>query len=205
MVLGRERPKRGRRSPVTTEHLFGMRFVTMARARIHISVGNDKEPSLFRAWRSEWEERIQSVSENQGCGCCTDIYDVEGPQEAIDEFERSRAVLWQSLLVDLRRANSKWSIVYWLGWALIAVALGAHFWVNSLTLNLLGVVGCAMMIVSDLVSDIVKNRVLAGLFDPPNSRSKCPHCGHIHSMRTLRLYRRPTACAICGHTWGANK
>ena len=24
------------------------------------------------------------VSENSGCGCCVEIYDVEGPQEAID-------------------------------------------------------------------------------------------------------------------------
>lgn len=24
------------------------------------------------------------ISDNTGCGCCVDIYDVEGPQEAID-------------------------------------------------------------------------------------------------------------------------
>ncbi len=31
-----------------------------------------------------WQDRLTFVSDEQGCGCCVSIFDVEGPRDAID-------------------------------------------------------------------------------------------------------------------------
>lgn len=56
----------------------------MARATITIDVQNGSETATCRSWFERWESTLVRVSENYGCGCCVEIYDVEGPQEAID-------------------------------------------------------------------------------------------------------------------------
>ena len=56
----------------------------MARATITVAVQNSSDCSECRAWFERWEDALTRVSDNSGCGCCVEIYDVEGPQEAID-------------------------------------------------------------------------------------------------------------------------
>ena len=56
----------------------------MARATITIDVHNTSDCAESRSWFHQWERSLVRVSENSGCGCCVEIYDVEGPQEAID-------------------------------------------------------------------------------------------------------------------------
>ena len=38
------------------------------------------------AWFARWRPRLAYCSENQGCGCCVDIWDVEAPAEAVAEL-----------------------------------------------------------------------------------------------------------------------
>ena len=34
------------------------------------------------AWFDRWGPALTSVSDNLGCGCCVDVFEVEGPPEA---------------------------------------------------------------------------------------------------------------------------
>jgi hypothetical protein len=37
---------------------------------------------MIEQWLATWQSRLNYVSNNEGCGCCVDIYNIEGPQEA---------------------------------------------------------------------------------------------------------------------------
>ena len=52
----------------------------MAHAQIIIAVDRPTEVAEFDAWLAANESRLTYVSENTGCGCCVDIYDVDGPE-----------------------------------------------------------------------------------------------------------------------------
>jgi len=68
----------------------------MPRATMTIDVHNASECAECRAWFERWEGALTRVSDNSGCGCCVEIYDVEGPQEAIDAIPQQL------------RTDSKW-------------------------------------------------------------------------------------------------
>lgn len=38
------------------------------------------------AWFAKWRAQLSYCSENTGCGCCVDTWDVDGPDAAINEF-----------------------------------------------------------------------------------------------------------------------
>ena len=46
------------------------------------------ERELLDAWVLKWRERVAFISENKGCGCCVDIYDVSASEEAMREIPR---------------------------------------------------------------------------------------------------------------------
>ena len=54
------------------------------RATICVAVDFPDEVREVEAWFAAWRENLTYVSDNQGCGCCVDIWDVDGPREAID-------------------------------------------------------------------------------------------------------------------------
>jgi len=56
----------------------------MPRATLIISADAPGEREAADRWFEAWGGRMTFVSGNTGCGCCVDIYDVEGPLEAID-------------------------------------------------------------------------------------------------------------------------
>jgi hypothetical protein len=56
----------------------------MPRATIIIKTDDPDEVTACDAWFERWDSSLTRKSDNYGCGCCVDIYDVEGPQEAID-------------------------------------------------------------------------------------------------------------------------
>ncbi len=58
----------------------------MARAQIIVSVDQPQEVKFVAEWFERWRERLAAVSENTGCGCCVDIWDVDGPVEALREL-----------------------------------------------------------------------------------------------------------------------
>src|SRR5262245_45156582 len=64
-------------------------FPAMPRATIIISADATEEREAADGWFDAWSSRMTFLSDNTGCGCCVDIYDVEGPQEAIDAIPAS--------------------------------------------------------------------------------------------------------------------
>ena len=57
----------------------------MARATISVSIDNEREVMAVNAWLNRWGTRLK-LSDNQGCGCCVDIWDVEAPRQALAEL-----------------------------------------------------------------------------------------------------------------------
>lgn len=58
----------------------------MPRYTICATADNPEERQHFQAWLKQWKSQLQYVSKNYGCGCCVDMYDIEGPATAIDKL-----------------------------------------------------------------------------------------------------------------------
>jgi hypothetical protein len=56
------------------------------RATIIVAADAPDEREAAEAWFAKWSSQLQYRSENTGCGCCVDIWDVEGPDEVIAEI-----------------------------------------------------------------------------------------------------------------------
>jgi hypothetical protein len=72
-------------------------LICMPRATITITTDDPAEVEAIEAWFEQWRPSLARVSDNYGCGCCVDIYDVEGPSEAIDSIPESCRTMsdWQ--------------------------------------------------------------------------------------------------------------
>ena len=57
----------------------------MARATVSVSIDNEREVMAVNAWLNRWGTRLK-LSDQQGCGCCVDIWDVEAPRQALAEL-----------------------------------------------------------------------------------------------------------------------
>jgi len=53
------------------------------RATICVDRNHQDEVEAVEAWFARWRGCLTFVSENEGCGCCVDIWNVEGPDEAM--------------------------------------------------------------------------------------------------------------------------
>ena len=53
------------------------------KATICVDIESDDEMREVDNWFLTWRDKLTSVSEDKGCGCCVRIWDVEGPPEAI--------------------------------------------------------------------------------------------------------------------------
>jgi len=58
----------------------------MLKATVIVARDNPSEVSAIELWFSQWRDKLVSVSENHGCGCCVDIWEIEGPSEAFAEL-----------------------------------------------------------------------------------------------------------------------
>jgi hypothetical protein len=56
------------------------------RATIVVSVEAPEEVAAADAWFARWRAQLTYLSENTGCGCCVDIWDVDAPDEAVEEL-----------------------------------------------------------------------------------------------------------------------
>ena len=56
------------------------------RATICVDVNRADDRAAVEAWFERWRSRLSVLSENEGCGCCVDIWNVDGPAEAIAEI-----------------------------------------------------------------------------------------------------------------------
>lgn len=57
----------------------------MARATLSVTIDNERDIQAVNAWFRRWGTRIQ-CTDNQGCGCCVDVWHVEAPSEALAEL-----------------------------------------------------------------------------------------------------------------------
>ena len=58
----------------------------MPRFTICVDVNEPDEAALADAWLNKWQDKVEYLSKNQGCGCCVNIYDVEGSEAAFSEL-----------------------------------------------------------------------------------------------------------------------
>jgi hypothetical protein len=70
----------------------------MVRATLISASDQPDEIAAMESWLAGWSQCLSYISDEQGCGCCIHMLDVEGPQEAIDAIP------------DLIRATSDWSL-----------------------------------------------------------------------------------------------
>jgi hypothetical protein len=56
------------------------------RATICVDVENKDEVAAVDAWFRPWRARLTFISENEGCGCCVNLWRVDGPPEAVAEI-----------------------------------------------------------------------------------------------------------------------
>jgi hypothetical protein len=55
---------------------------------VSVTIDNEREVMAVSAWLNRWGPKLK-LSDNQGCGCCVDIWDVQGPRAALDELPPS--------------------------------------------------------------------------------------------------------------------
>ena len=72
----------------------------MAKAQIVVSVDEAEEVRIVTEWFDRWRDRLISISANSGCGCCVDIWNVEGPEEALRELPDA-VIAYPGLSVDV--------------------------------------------------------------------------------------------------------
>lgn len=58
----------------------------MTRITIIVDVEEPREVQAMDAWFARWTEHLSHRSQNHGCGCCVDIWEVDAPAEAIAEI-----------------------------------------------------------------------------------------------------------------------
>ncbi|WP_440224217.1 hypothetical protein ACQQ2N_03120 [Dokdonella sp. MW10] len=58
----------------------------MPRATIVVAVDEPGEIEAAERWLARWSTAITYQSDNQGCGCCVDIWEVEASAEAMAEL-----------------------------------------------------------------------------------------------------------------------
>jgi len=57
----------------------------MPEREVVVDVAVERERSAFSNWLERWRDRVV-LSENQGCGCCVDIWRIDGPEDARSEL-----------------------------------------------------------------------------------------------------------------------
>jgi hypothetical protein len=53
------------------------------RATLCVEVDKPEQRLAAARWFESWREELTYVSRNHGCGCCVDLFDVEGSEAAI--------------------------------------------------------------------------------------------------------------------------
>lgn len=58
----------------------------MPKATLTVAIDQVGEASAVDAWFAKWGPRLSYRSDNKGCGCCVDIWQIEGPEDAVREI-----------------------------------------------------------------------------------------------------------------------
>ena len=67
------------------------------RATIVVDRTQPEELAAVEAWLARWAGQLTHQSDDQGCGCCVSIWDIDAPAMALDELPESL------------RAESEWT------------------------------------------------------------------------------------------------
>ncbi len=57
----------------------------LEQATVSVTVDNEAEVLAINKWFQRWGKTLR-CSDNQGCGCCLDMWEVEAPSEALDDL-----------------------------------------------------------------------------------------------------------------------
>ncbi|MBN6149670.1 hypothetical protein JR065_04900 [Xanthomonas sp. AmX2] len=57
-----------------------------ARATLTAETDAPGEQDLLLDWLDRWRGELRACSENAGCGCCVDSFQVEAPEHALAEL-----------------------------------------------------------------------------------------------------------------------
>ena len=66
----------------------------MEKQRVIIDVNVASDVASFDAWLQRWRSDVQ-ISDDEGCGCCVHIWEIDGPQEAMRELP-AHLLEWKS-------------------------------------------------------------------------------------------------------------
>ena len=58
----------------------------MPKVTVIVDVDYPEEVKVLERWLETWEPHLTYLSDNLGCGCCIDVFEVEAPQDALDEL-----------------------------------------------------------------------------------------------------------------------
>lgn len=67
--------------------------MSQMRATIIVDKDASGEAEAVEAWFARWRPQLTYCSENKGCGCCVDLWDVEGPYLAIQEIPPGQSAM----------------------------------------------------------------------------------------------------------------
>lgn len=56
------------------------------RVTVCISADKPEEGASFADWQQKWKDMIVFISEDYGCGCCVNLFDIEASEEAIADI-----------------------------------------------------------------------------------------------------------------------
>lgn len=70
------------------------------RATIIVEVDRAAETDVVTAWFERWASQLAYRSEDEGCGCCVHMWNVDAPAEALGELPST--VLARSAWTDAR-------------------------------------------------------------------------------------------------------
>ncbi len=73
----------------------------MAKITIIVDVESSTECKAVDSWFDKWRPELKYVLEQEGCGCCIYLWNVEGPNVAIEELPQT--VVSKSEWSDLNR------------------------------------------------------------------------------------------------------
>ena len=57
----------------------------LAKTTVRVTIDNERDVMAVNAWLARWGPKLR-LSDNQGCGCCLDVWDVQGPRQALNDL-----------------------------------------------------------------------------------------------------------------------
>ena len=63
--------------------------MALRRVTICVEVDDVHEREFAESWLEKHQSSLTSISENLGCGCCVDMWDIEGEEEVVSSLPKT--------------------------------------------------------------------------------------------------------------------